>query len=192
MENKRKLAARKDSKRLPNKNIRPLAGKPLVEYAIDAALESEFITDIVVSTDDILVKRIAERHNIRTIDRKKELCIDTAKTQDVVNDFITFFPDYDCIVLLQPTSPLRTSTDIDKCIKMFIDGDFDSAVSVTEIVPFTYYPNGAVYVFKNKIYTDNMGLFVMPKNRTPDVDTLYEFKMCEYLMGVDKTGVKGK
>ena len=180
------IPARKDSKRLPNKNIRPLAGKPLVEYAIDAALESEFITDIVVSTDDILVKRIAERHNIRTIDRKKELCIDTAKTQDVVNDFITFFPDYDCIVLLQPTSPLRTSKDIDKCGNIFINNNFDSVVSVTEIAPFTYYPNGAVYVFKNKIYTDNIGLFLMPKDRSVDIDTIFDFRLCEYVLGCEK------
>ena len=180
------IVARSGSKRLPNKNTMLLNGKYLIEYTIDAASQSDFITDIVVSTDDPVIKTISKRDGIKYINRKKNLCTDNVSMQEVVNDFIRLFPDYGCIVLLQPTSPLRTSSDIDRCIHMFINNNFDSVVSVTEIAPFTYYPNGAVYVFKNKIYTDNMELFLMPKDRSVDIDTIFDLKLCEYVLGCDR------
>lgn len=183
------IPARDGSRRLSGKNIRLIGGKSLVEYSINASLSSRFIHETVVSTDDPVVKRIAERRNIRCIDRKKELCADYISMQEIINDFIKSLPSYngsDCIVLLQPPSPLRTSEDIDNGIKIFKNSDFDSVVSVKEIAPFTYYPNGAVYVFKNKIYTDNMGMFLMPKNRSVDIDNLFDLKMCEYILGCKK------
>lgn len=193
------IPARKGSKRLHNKNIKLLNGKSLVEYAIDVAAESDFITDVVVSTNDPVVKRIAERRNVWCIDRKKELCIDSVGTQEVIDDFIaslisssfsdltaSAYTDSDFIVLLQPTSPLRTSNDVDKCISMLINNNFDSVVSVKEVAPFTYYPNGAVFVFRRNVYTSNMGFFLMPPVRSVDVDTSFDLQLCKQIMIGDK------
>ena len=189
------IPARNGSKRLHNKNIKLINGKSLVEYAIDASLKSRYINETVVSTDNPLIKRIAERKNVRCIDRKKELCMDYTSTQEVINDFIhslisssfndltaSAYTESDCTVLLQPTSPLRTAGDIDNGIRMFMDNAFDSVVSVNEVAPFMYYPNGAVFVFKHNVYTDNMGFFLMPKKRSVDVDTDFDFQICEQIM----------
>jgi len=179
------IPARRGSKRLPNKNIRLINGKSLIEHAIDASLASNFIHETIVSTDDPMVKEIAERRNVKCIDRKKELCMDNTSMQEVINDFIKSLSNYtdsDCIVLLQSTSPLRTSEDIDKGIKIFKNNTFDSVVSVKEVAPFTYYPNGAVFVFKHNIYTGNMCFFLMSKRHSVDIDTDFDFRMCEQIM----------
>jgi len=182
------IPARKGSKRLSHKNIRKICGKTLIEYAIDEAKLSKYITDIVISTDDPEVKRIASRFGIKYVERPKELCSDTATTQDVINHFIDWIPfdrKPDVIVLLQPTSPLRKVDYIDKCIELFINNSFDSVITVREISPHTYYPNGAVYVFKNEIYTKNMGFVLMTDEESIDINTYLDFKICELLIKND-------
>jgi CMP-N,N'-diacetyllegionaminic acid synthase len=127
------ITARGGSKRLPNKNILPLAGKPMLVWTIESAIQSKYLDEIVLSTDSDDIIKVAGNYKIKTIKRPLELASDTAKTVDVVKHVIeNIDKKYDFIVLLQPTSPLRTSTHIDEAIEQLIKLNADAIISVTE------------------------------------------------------------
>jgi N-acylneuraminate cytidylyltransferase/CMP-N,N'-diacetyllegionaminic acid synthase len=186
------IPARKGSKRLPQKNVRSLNGKLLVEYAIIEAMKSKYITEVFITTDDPVVIRLANKYKIKYRQRPNILCEDNTSMQDVINDFMMWIPydrQPDAWVLLQPTSPLRKVEDIDKCIEVFNTDKFDSVISLKEISPNTYYPNGAVYVFKNNIYSDNMGFVLMLKKNSIDIDTIDDFDLAKIIMGRKDEGI---
>ena len=109
------IPARKNSRRLPGKNIRRLAGKPLIVWTIEAAKQSKLITHLVCSTDDERVMEVCRDHHVDILVRPAHLATDEARSEDVVLHALEFCPcDYVC--LLQPTSPLRLPEDIDRCI----------------------------------------------------------------------------
>jgi len=179
------IPARKGSKRLPHKNVRTINKKSLVEYAILEGNKSKYIDELFVTTDDPVVKRIAREYGLKIRSRPKHLADDDTTTQDVVDDLDLWIPsDHspDLYVLLQPTSPLRKAKHIDKCIETFINGDFECVASVVEIAPHVYYPNGAVYVFKENLYSDNMGFVLMDKESSIDIDTGIDFYTARELM----------
>jgi len=179
------IPARKESKRLTHKNIRTINNKTLIEYAIEEAKKSKYINDIFISSDDPVVLKIGKKYGLKERDRPKELATDTATSQEVVDDLDLWIPhDHkpDFYVLLQPTSPLRKAKHIDKCIETYIKGSFESVISVKEIAPYVYYPNGAVYVFKDKIYTKNMGFILMDRESSIDIDTYEDFRLARYYM----------
>lgn len=129
------IPARGGSKRTPNKNIRPLHGKPLVSWSIEAALESKFIDRIVVSSDDDSVLGIAAEYGRRVdaIKRPAYLSSDTAKTPDVVIHAIDSLQQpYDAVILLQPTSPFRTALHIDEAVAQYVQKGADGIISVTK------------------------------------------------------------
>jgi len=138
-QNKKILAlipARKGSKRIPNKNIIDLAGKPLIGYTIEAALASKCFLDIVVSSDDEEIITTALHYGaIAPFIRPKDLADDLSKSIDVVIHAIQTLEKmgktYDILVLLQPTSPLRDKYDIKNCIDYFINHEIKSIVSVS-------------------------------------------------------------
>jgi CMP-N-acetylneuraminic acid synthetase len=129
------IPARAGSVRLPNKNILPLNGKPLIQWTIDAALKSK-CTDVIVSTDsqniaDISLKSGADVPFLRP----SELSGNTATTIDVLKFTVDklasdFDKIYDIIILLQPTSPLRSFKHIDEAIDQYIDKEVSSLASV--------------------------------------------------------------
>jgi CMP-N,N'-diacetyllegionaminic acid synthase len=128
------IPARGGSKRLPNKNILPLAGKPMLLWTIESAMQSKYLDEIILSTDSDDIIKVVENYKIKTIKRPPELASDTAKTVDVVNHVIeNINKEYDFIVLLQPTSPLRTSNHIDEAIEQLIKLNADAIISVTEV-----------------------------------------------------------
>jgi len=182
------IPARKGSKRLPDKNVKELCGKPLIEYTIDCCLKSRWIGDIIVSTDDNRIKPIVDKYNeLPTVDikfhrRPKELCQDDSLSQEFVDDILQHSKykkyKFNCVVVLQPTSPLRNIEVVDKCIELYMNSDFESIITVKEISPYTYYPDGDVYVFKNKIWSDNMGLVVCD-NDSVDINTKEDFLLAE-------------
>lgn len=144
------IPARGGSKGIPHKNIKELCGKPLIHYAIDNALA--VIADnntrrIIVSTDDIAIADVATRHapHITIRIRPAHLATDTAATQDVIIDAMDYADtlgiEYDCIVLLQPTSPLRTAADIRRTLDTYAaaDGTCDMAVTVCRSAANPYY-----------------------------------------------------
>ncbi len=139
--NKRILAlipARGGSKGIKGKNIINLAEKPLISHTINAALNSKYIDTLVVSTDSIEIARVAEVYGARVpFMRPKELAEDTSKTIDCVVHAIRTLSemneDYDVLVLLQTTQPLRTSVDIDEAIELFFLNGEKSVVSISEV-----------------------------------------------------------
>jgi CMP-N-acetylneuraminic acid synthetase len=127
------IPARGGSKRLPHKNILLLNNKPLIWYTIEASLKSKYIKETIVSTDSIEIINSIKSFDIKVIKRPKKLATDTAKTSDVIMHVlknISTYPSY--IVLLQPTSPLRTSTHIDAAIDFLKNKNADAVVSVCE------------------------------------------------------------
>lgn len=111
----------------------PFLGKPLIEYSIDFAKDNhELLSEIVVSTDDTNIKRIALKHNVKVVDRPLELSGDLVTTADVLSHAIHKLDnDYDNVVLLQVTSPLRQKTLLKAAFEKFYEGDHDSLMTVT-------------------------------------------------------------
>ncbi len=131
------IPARGGSKGIPNKNVIDICGKPLIAYTIEAGKESKYIDEIVVSTDSKNIKEVAEQCGASVpFLRPEELSNDTAKSIDVVLHAIDFYKNnnmnFDYIILLQPTSPLRTFEEVDKAIEKLINYEGKSLVSVCE------------------------------------------------------------
>lgn len=132
------IPARGSSKRLPNKNILDLCGKPLIAWTIEAGLNSKYIDELMVSTDSEKIAEISKayRANVPFL-RPAALAVDTATSVDVVIHAINFYKnelkkEFDYIVFLQPTSPLRNNLDVDLAIEFLVKKDADSIVSVCE------------------------------------------------------------
>ncbi len=144
MDGKRILAlipARGGSKGIPGKNIRMMAGKPLIAYTIGAALRCEEIDRVVVSTDSREIADVAVQYGAEVpCLRPEKLSGDTAKTIDAVLHMLRFLEEkkefYDYLVLLQPTSPLRTEKEISEAIKLaYRSGRDVAAVSPVQDSP---------------------------------------------------------
>jgi N-acylneuraminate cytidylyltransferase len=135
------IPARGGSKSIPKKNIKLLAGKPLLHYTIEVALELFNAEDICVSTDSEEIKGVAEQLNITVpFLRPKSLATDTAGTRDVLLHAVDFYKEkaYDTIVLLQPTSPFKTSKHVKEALQLFTS-EIDMVVSVYESDLNPYY-----------------------------------------------------
>lgn len=127
------IPARGGSKRLPRKNILNLAGKPLIAWSIEAGLNSEYIDKVIVTSDDDEILTIAKNFGSETIKRPDELASDTATTFDAIKHTIENTNEYDFIVLLQPTSPLRNEKHIDEAIELLESKNAEAVVSVCEM-----------------------------------------------------------
>lgn len=127
------IPARGGSKRLPRKNVLDLHGKPLIAYSIEAGFKSRYIDKVIVSSDDIEILNISKKFGAGTIKRPDKLASDTATSFDAIKHTIENVDKYDCIVLLQPTSPLRTSINIDESIELFNEKNADAVISVCEM-----------------------------------------------------------
>jgi len=218
------IPARGGSKGLPGKNIKKLSGKPLIAYSIEAAKNASSIDKVIVSTDSEEIAKVAREYGAEVpFMRPSHLAEDTSLAIDNYNytvdrykqDFGVGFNDF-CV--LQPTSPLRSSSDIDSAINMFYEKNADSVISYCEehhpvswhkyleddnrvinvfsddalqnrqdIRP-TFYPNGAIYIFKSSLiklglyYSDKTFAYIMPRNRSVDIDVLDDFRLAEFLM----------
>lgn len=143
------IPARGGSKGVPRKNIRELAGKPLIAYAIDACKESKALHRFVLSTEDFEIKQIAESYNCDVVNRPEELAKDSTPSLPVILHAADtaarkFGESYDAICLLQPTTPQRTAAHIDQAIEKFDNSTADTLISVCRI-PDHFHPNW-VYV----------------------------------------------
>ena len=128
------IPARGGSKGIPRKNIKPLCGKPLIGWSIDAAKKSVFIDQVFVSTEDEEVAAIASDLGAGVpFMRPKELAADDTPGIAPVMHAIDNLPEFDWVLLLQPTSPLRTAEDIDGIVRFCIENDAPSAVSIYEV-----------------------------------------------------------
>jgi CMP-N,N'-diacetyllegionaminic acid synthase len=125
------IPARGGSKGIPRKNIRTIAGKPLISWTIEAALSTIGIDDVVVSTDDEEIADVARRSGAAVpFIRPADLATDQTPGIDPVLHALGMMPDFDAVVLLQPTSPLRTPADIEAVLALDRNGTSPSVVSV--------------------------------------------------------------
>ena len=220
------IPARAGSKRLANKNTRLLCGRPMIEYTIEAAQHSRCIRglNVVVSTNDSGVMGVTNRMATETMKegkrvgapyirkRPERLATDNASQVDVIIDSVTWLEEMgvetEWVVLLQPTSPLRSAEDIDKALETMIMSNAHSLVSVSEVQEAPYdmmdssgrmlsvkkdlylFLNGAIYITRydhlvkqRSFYTPSESLlYFMPKWRGIDVDDEDDFLVADYIM----------
>ena len=135
------IPARGGSKGLPGKNIKELCGKPLIAWSIESGLKSKYLDEVMVTTDSKDIANIAKQYGASVpFLRPDVLASDTATSFDAIKHTIEFYKnefdkEFDYIVLLEPTSPLREEGDIDKMIEKIIkdEDNFDSIVSIGEV-----------------------------------------------------------
>lgn len=175
------IPARGGSKGVPKKNIRPLAGKPLIAWTIEAALRSSVVDRVAVSTDSEEIADVARAYGAEAIIRPRELAEDWSPSEDALLHTLQVvggIDRFEAIIFLQATSPLRTYIHIDEAVTLFRESKADSLLSVNpfhvflweehrglaESVLFDYnhrpmrqemtshfQENGAIYVFKPEI-----------------------------------------
>lgn len=132
------IPARGGSKGVPRKNIRLLAGKPLLQYTAEAALGAKLLARVILSTDDSEIAEVGRQCGVEVpFMRPVELAQDNTPTLPVLQHAVRFLEDtgdrFDAICLLQPTAPFRRPGDIDDCIDLLIATGADSAVTVLPV-----------------------------------------------------------
>lgn len=134
------IPARGGSKGVPHKNIREVSGKPLITWTIEEARKSKYIDRLILSSDDLEIIEAAKACGCEVpFIRPNELAKDETPSIDVVMHALNMIPDYDIVVVLQVTSPLRQVTDIDGCIKQCINSGGNACVSVTQAEQSPYW-----------------------------------------------------
>jgi len=145
------IPARGGSKGIPGKNLRPLGGRPLLAYSCEVARTSRHVSRTIVSTDDPLIAEVAVALGAQVpFLRPAALAADDTPMLDVLRHVLAELrrrEGYlaDLLVLLQPTSPLRTAAHVDAAISELLDGDADSVVSVVE-VPHRFSPSSVMRI----------------------------------------------
>ena len=138
------VPARGGSKGIPGKNMVDLNGKPLMQYTFDAAKESKYIDRILLSTDDEKFAEFGRSQSIEVEMRPEELATDTAVMKDVINYHLDRLAEKgytpDIFILLQPTSPLRTSQHIDEALKLLTEDETADAIVSVMDMPHQYLP----------------------------------------------------
>ena len=137
------IPARGGSKGIPKKNIINFLDKPLVAHSIDYARQSQYADKIYVSTDDDEIANISRKNGADIIKRPLFISGDKEPTESALIHVLENIDDKpDIIILLQPTSPLRPKNSLDKAIKHFIDGNYDSLLSISPTHRFSWTIDG--------------------------------------------------
>lgn len=206
------IPARAGSKGIPNKNIRMMAGKPMVAYAICNAINSKYVTDIVVSTDSPEVAEIAEGYGVSVRHRSAQLSGDAVTLDPVVFDAISTGFECDYVVTLQPTSPTLMPDTLDMAIEHAIENNFDTVISAVnrphlswhdegekrvpsyerrlnrQFLPSEYFETGAFVISKRSVVTENtrigvnVDVFEISEEEAVDIDSLLDFGLAEEIL----------
>lgn len=188
------IPARGGSKGIPRKNIKLINGHPLIAWSIFAARESKLLDRFVVSTEDDEIAAVAEQYGAEVLERPARLAGDASSSRDVIQHALEAL-DADVSVLLQPTSPVRDHDLIDRAIKAFIDGGYDSMA--TGYMNPVYPPHGEEHrrqdisdVFVNdgsivistrdtikarSLFGKKRGIMVTDKEQNVDIDDEFDF-----------------
>lgn len=132
------IPARGGSKGIPRKNLRPVAGQPLISYSIRESLKSKYVDDVIVSTDDDEIALFAERFGARCFIREKELANDDITLDPVITAVFQKYlqitgNEVEIVITVQPTSPLIKASDLDKCVESFLkNSQLETVVSVVD------------------------------------------------------------
>ena len=137
------IPARGGSKRITGKNIKPMAGKPLLYWAAKAAKGSKYIDEVWVSTEDPKIKGLVEHLGlgVKVLDRPVELAEDSSSTESVMIHFMEHV-DFDVLTLIQATSPLTTGSDLNTAIELFFENKYDSLLTGVLQKKFFWTPDG--------------------------------------------------
>ena len=186
------------SKGVPCKNIKEVAGKPLIAWTIEATKESKMIDRYVVSTEDKEIADISREYGVGVIERPPELATDEATTLSVLQQVIEKIP-CDIVVLLQATSPIRRTGLIDECVKEFKDNDFDSLATgfICDYIEYGknqlrrqdiegfFYDDGSIYVIKadliksGECFGGKIGRKVVSRCENIEIDDEFDFWLAE-------------
>lgn len=193
--------ARGGSKGLPKKNIRPLAGKPLLAWTIEAALAAKSLNHYVVSTENAEIAQVAREYGAAIIERPLELATDEASTMSVLQHALTHTPA-DVVVLLQATCPIRRTGLIDACIERFLTRGADSLATgfickyqeygTNELnrqdVKGFFYDDGNVYIMKVDLirrgdrYGEHVERMLLDREENVDIDEEFDFWLAEQIL----------
>ncbi len=184
------IPARGGSKGLPRKNVLPLAGKPLIAWSIEAAKGSKYIDKCIVSTDDNEIARVAKSLGCEVpFIRPNYLALDETSSIDVIIHALNFYVNkalnYDYLVLLEPTSPLRSFDDIDIALEK-LNGNRKKADSIVGVSKVEI----AHPVFDVKINSHGLIEPYVGNNfkllRRQEIETLYFFEGSLYISDIEK------
>lgn len=218
------IVGRGGSKGLPRKNVRELAGKPLIAWTIEAASKSRFLDRTIISTDDAEIAAAARAHggDVPFL-RPAEFADDAAPIIDtILHATDNIAEQYKYVVMLQATSPLRLGSDIDDALTHCCKRNAPACVSIVpepkmhwalgmkangqlvlppgiatrrQDLPDLYQPNGAIYIAEldwlkrhRDFYAPETVGYVMPPERSVDIDTMPDFLMAQALMKVRQDG----
>lgn len=204
------ITARGGSKGVKGKNIKKLNGMPLIEYSFKACKNSEYLDNVILSSDDNSIIDFAKEKGIEVpFVRPKELASDTATSFSVIKHAVEFMEAkgeiYDYIVTIQPTSPFRTSNDIDNAIKLLIEDNVaDSLVSVTEVEYHPYWmkeiKDGYIRSFMDideskvtrrqelpELYKMNGAIFISSRSLITEGTAILGEKIKPYLMNAESS-----
>lgn len=177
------IFARGGSKGVKNKNIHPVAGKPLIAHAIECALASKYVTQVIVSTDSDAIAAAARKHGAEVLQRPGELAQDTTPEILAWRHAIASYPalvadkERSLFVSLPATSPLRAPQDVDAAIERYRQGGYDLVLGITPAHRNPYF---------NMVTVDDKGLahLVMQDaavSRRQDAPEMYDITTCAYV-----------
>lgn len=193
--------ARGGSKGIPRKNLKPIAGRPLLAWTIEAARASKLLDRYVVSTEDAEIAKVARENGVEVIERPKELATDEATTLSVLQHVLSEIPA-ETVVLLQATSPIRDADLIDRCIRRFLETRPDSLATGfickyveygknefrRQDIPGFFYDDGNVYVVRadlirvgNRTGT-RIERMLLDREQSIDVDEEFDFLLAEQVL----------
>lgn len=193
--------ARGGSKGIPRKNLKPIAGKPLLAWTIEAARASKLLDRYVVSTEDAEIAKVASEMGVEVLDRPTELATDEATTLSVLQHALRLLPA-DAVVLLQATSPIRDLDLIDRCIRRFLDTKPDSLATGfickyveygknelrRQDIPGFFYDDGNVYVIRADLIRagertgTRIERVLLDREQNVDVDDEFDFWLAEQVL----------
>ena len=224
------VPARGGSKGVPGKNLRPVMGKPLVAYAIQCGLDTHSIDHLVVSTDSDEISRVAREYGASVpFKRPANLALDATPMFPVIEHALHaceahYRATAEAIVLLHPTSPLRSVEDVEACITIMSDSGCDAVISATpakrsphfnmmvrageyyrlaipdadvarrQDAPPVFDLDTSVWVYSRRAIVEAMGripertkLYLIPEERSIDLDTDLDFRMLASRLGLGET-----
>lgn len=182
------MPARAGSKRLPGKNSKLLNGKPLIQWTLEAAQQSQYISDVLVTTDSEEIAALSRELGAWVpFIRPSEYSSDKATSVDVVKHCLSFLTqqghNYDFVIVLQPTSPLRGVEDIDASIKLLFDKAGDAVISVCQC---EHPPQWANQLDNTLSMNDFLSNFLKNNTRSQDLPIYYRLNGAIYIINTDK------
>lgn len=177
------IPARGGSKRLPNKNILPLCGKPLIGWSIEAALASQYLDEVVLSSDsEAILDEGGKYKGVTLLKRPDALARDESRSIDVVLHALdALHKHYDYAIVLQPTSPLRSAQDIDRGIVECIDKEAISVIGVCEVEHSPLWSNQLDESMDMSDFLDDK----YNNSRSQDLPTYYRINGAFYISRTD-------